>query len=211
LERYPTSNVIFDVFDNHETRTLGKRWAQQLLAAVGLNNERILFSTERRIFEKIIFPTQSLVLHRGVSTQGQRKIWNRLEPLRSNSTPNKKIYISRSRLEKNKRPLINELEIEKSLTAYGFVIIYPEKMTVHEQIETFSQAELIIGPSGTALHNSVFMKEGTRIISLTTSDFTLINEALCCYPRNQRYEVFFGVKDGNGWRVDIQELLSCLF
>ena len=213
LEHYPNSKVIFDVFDNHESRTFNKPWAQQLLAAVGLKRERILFSTERRIFHRMIFPSQSLVLHRGVSTEGQKRIWDRLDSLRSDVAPFKKIYISRSRLEKNKRPLVNEVDLEKSLASYGFEIVYPEKMTVQEQIITLSEAKLLIGPSGTALHNSVFMREGTHIISLTTTDFALINEALCCYPRNQKYDVYFGEKctEVNGWQIDVQELLSSLF
>jgi len=213
ISAYPNSKVIFDVFDGHEVRTLNKPWAQQLLAAVGVERERILFSTERRVFEKIIFPSQSLILHRGVSTLEQKKIWASLEPRRSNAVPFRKIYISRSRLQQNKRPLINEVELEKLLSFHGFEIIYPERMTVYEQIKVLSEADLLVGPSGTAIHNCVFMKEGTRVISLTTTEFTLINEALCCYPRSQQYDVFFGKRDGGGcgWRIDVQELLSALF
>jgi len=79
----------------------------------------------------------------------------------------KKIYISRKKwkTEDSKRPvLMNENAITRFLESEGFVVVYPETLSINEQITLFQNADIIIGEDGSALHNAAFCKPRTTCI-----------------------------------------------
>lgn len=61
-------------------------------------------------------------------------------------------YFSRTQLDKYTGKLAGELYIEKYLKACGVNIIYPEQLTVYEQVEIFKNADLIIMVESSAFH-----------------------------------------------------------
>lgn len=73
------------------------------------------------------------------------------------------IYIKRAA---SYRRLLNEMDIERMLEAKGFRIVEPGKLTIREQIDLFSQADRIIGPSGAAMVNMLWCKPGACITIL---------------------------------------------
>jgi hypothetical protein len=79
--------------------------------------------------------------------------------------PPNKYYLSRRKQSKKtgSRVLLNEYVVERLFEKAGYVIIYPEEFTFREQLRLFSNASSIAGVSGTALHNSLFMKNGQVI------------------------------------------------
>lgn len=74
------------------------------------------------------------------------------------------LYISRSTLYK-RRPT-NEEEVIETLVSHGFDVIYPETISVQEQIIIFSRAKIIVGILGAAMTNIVFSPNNTQIIML---------------------------------------------
>jgi len=64
------------------------------------------------------------------------------------------------------RPIVNEDAIEKLFISFGFIVIYPEQTKFEEQVLMCSKADVMAGFSGSALHNSVFMKEGSLVITI---------------------------------------------
>lgn len=64
------------------------------------------------------------------------------------------------------RRLLNEMDIERLLVEKGFHIVEPGKLTIKEQIDLFSQADSIIGPSGAAMVNMLWGKPGSCITIL---------------------------------------------
>lgn len=76
----------------------------------------------------------------------------------------KKIFISRK--DAPFRKLINEDEIFHALEKYGFERYELSKLTVVEQIQLFTQAEIIVSPQGTGLANSIYCNQTTKIIEL---------------------------------------------
>jgi capsular polysaccharide biosynthesis protein len=77
----------------------------------------------------------------------------------------KKIYLSRKKLSQGQR-LLNTDEIEIMLLEKGFDIIHPELLSFTDQIRLFSQAEIIVGASGSAFANLVFAKENCKVFIL---------------------------------------------
>jgi len=78
----------------------------------------------------------------------------------------KKLKIFLSRQNAKYRNLINQDDISKMLKKNGFEVIDPNTMTIFEQIEIFSKAEIIIGPTCSALSNAIFSAEGAKLIEI---------------------------------------------
>jgi capsular polysaccharide biosynthesis protein len=74
------------------------------------------------------------------------------------------LYIDRrgSRL----RPLVNEDELVRALSAAGFLPVRPETLSVADQVRLFRGADVIVAPHGAGLTNLGFCRPGTRVIEL---------------------------------------------
>jgi len=66
--------------------------------------------------------------------------------------PGKIIYLSRSKLSRNTRYLINENMVEDYIASLGGRIIHPQELTLSQQLEEIESSELIISPTGSASH-----------------------------------------------------------
>lgn len=76
-----------------------------------------------------------------------------------------KIYVSRQNC--SSRNLINEDDVILKLKKLNFRIVDLNKFTIFEQIKLFSNAEVVVSPTGSALTNIVFCNEGTRIYEIS--------------------------------------------
>lgn len=84
---------------------------------------------------------------------------------RPNNLPpeRKRLYLSRNNTVR--RRIHNEIsEVWPWLSQHGFEYIEPEKLSVSEQLILFSQAEWIVGGSGAAMTNMIFMPIGSKIV-----------------------------------------------
>jgi capsular polysaccharide biosynthesis protein len=122
-----------------------------------------------------------------------------------------RIYISRTK--KTGRNVINEDEVLKALTTFGFVAYTLENMSFSDQVRLFSQAEIVVAPHGAGLTNTIFAPQNLILIDLfglyNNPSFFVIAKALgfhygCLGPvgnkeRNQS-EKF------NDFSVDIAQL-----
>lgn len=80
----------------------------------------------------------------------------------------KKIYVARpSNLF---RPLLNRKKLERILLAHGFHVVHPEHLSADEQIQIFSNADLVVAESGAAMTNLMFMKGDANVIEIHPVD-----------------------------------------
>ena len=206
----------FFYFDIHTSTDsfLSKKWIKDILDVFGLNERNIIFGDKKYVFDEFIVPSQAMILHHGVVAEEQRYIWNTITSAFDDNDDidaGRNIYLSRSGLARDKRSLFNEIEVQQKLSTLGFTVIHPEKLSFTQQVKVYSHADLMIGPSGSALHNAAFMRSGSRLISLTTRDFCLLNELLCCYAKQVNYSLFICEgKSKDNWTVPIEELLDYL-
>ncbi len=75
------------------------------------------------------------------------------------------IYISRS-VPSHFRNLINAAEIEEISRQEGFTVIRPETMPIADQISLFASATVVVGEFGSALHNTLFSPQDTKVLCL---------------------------------------------
>lgn len=75
-----------------------------------------------------------------------------------------RIYLSRG----HARAVENNDEITNLLKGRGFDIVLPEKLTFEEQVRLFHQADIIVGATGAAFSNLLFVKPGAEIVTLVS-------------------------------------------
>ena len=78
----------------------------------------------------------------------------------------KNIYFSRTQLATSKMKEIGEMDLENIFKANGFKILYPEKMSLEEQIFYFQTSDIVCAMSGTIMHNIGFADESTKLFIL---------------------------------------------
>jgi hypothetical protein len=64
------------------------------------------------------------------------------------------------------RQIVNEAQIAEALSKLGFVTFEPECLTLDEQVATFSRAGMIVGATGAAIANLVFVPPDCPIVVL---------------------------------------------
>ncbi len=82
--------------------------------------------------------------------------------MKNETQPTQMIYLSRRRWN---RGIKGEDILEKRLETLGFKIFHGD-LNLFEQIELFSQAKLIVGASGAAMSNMVWMQKKSNVIQL---------------------------------------------
>lgn len=82
----------------------------------------------------------------------------------------RRIYLSRR--GQSMRVMVGEEALERALETRGFKIVRPETLGAREQIALMRDAEIIVGASGAALANAVFLPRGARVIEIQPTNFT---------------------------------------
>jgi capsular polysaccharide biosynthesis protein len=145
------------------------RYQRELLALVGVAQPLIQprKSTALRADRLLVpsTPNLELVAPRWV-TQWLRK---RLPPSQTRSLP-RRLYLTRGD-RPNTRRYVQENELWPSLERRGFVKLDPGTLSVQEQIDCFSSADVIVAPHGAALTNLVFCRPGVRVLELFASNY----------------------------------------
>lgn len=77
--------------------------------------------------------------------------------------------------------LINGDEIEAYFRNKGFVFIEPHKVSLQEKIKIFQSAEIIVGPSGSAMTNLILCRPGTKV--LIFSNYYRLFESYFCMAK----------------------------
>jgi tetratricopeptide (TPR) repeat protein len=80
-----------------------------------------------------------------------------------------RIYISRSKC--SYRRVINDKNVIKLLSGFGFVTVLLESMSLDQQIALFAHAKVIVAPHGSGLTNIIFCQPGTKVIELVSPNY----------------------------------------
>lgn len=151
LDEEPDTPIIV-----HAAMTGAQREA---LAMIGVEAERLV------PFDHPHIQVDELVLPSFVGQPGFPPRWallwlrKRLSPTAFPAT--RRLWVSRAGLTRGR--VQNEDEVAELLTAYGFEAFQPENHSFAEQLRAFAQAELIVGPHGSALTNIVAAHDATVI------------------------------------------------
>lgn len=137
----------------------------------GIDKKQLTPITETTMYDEIIVPEISFALDRFWTKEFKDTI-NRIKKSIS-PVKNKRVYLSRLHFDDN---LIGEKYIEKIFELNGYKIIYPEEMSIEEQISVISGANDVVGVVGTALHNLMFMQDGAKCTILERNNIPNYNQ-----------------------------------
>jgi capsular polysaccharide biosynthesis protein len=147
-------------------------WQREYLDILGIADSH-LFLVAKDMFlklESIVWPSTLYGnTHRpSYFTRVMGNFLTALSCIKESSANSELVYISRAGIKDRQfaRKMENEEVLISALTQQGFTIIFPEQLSVAEQIEIFSQAKVIVGESGAGMANIIFASPGCNIIEI---------------------------------------------
>jgi capsular polysaccharide biosynthesis protein len=105
------------------------------------------------------------------NANAMRLLVSLLRPLNDKRQTPQKIYLRRNSGYRN---LTNQNEIEALLTRHRFTIVESEKLSFLEQVNYFSKAKVIIGPTGASFANLIFCNKKVNLAILINNDKYMI-------------------------------------
>lgn len=162
--------IVFSTPEKPDKRIL------DFLKLTGIPENRFVFIMKPTRFKSVIVPEPSLVIKEDrFCIADEFKI--PFDAVRSKAKPSKckKIYLSRRKFcTPNSPHPYGEDVFEKIFKANGYKIIYPERLSLRQQISLFSGAESVATTNGTLAHNVVLMNERRQLIILNrTADHSI--------------------------------------
>jgi capsular polysaccharide biosynthesis protein len=99
------------------------------------------------------------------TSEGLTYLRNTLLPYKSTIQTPEYVFIARRKA--TKRRGYNEQECGETLKKLGFEEVYPETLTLAEQIAVFNNAKIIVGATGAAFTNLIFCSNKTNVVILS--------------------------------------------
>jgi len=92
-----------------------------------------------------------------------RDFYTSLTPSLGSDKKTRKILVSRSDFLHSNRQLSRRAIFEEMALERGYEIIHPEKFSLEEQIQIFSEAAAVVGEHGSGMHSTLFSGPGTVV------------------------------------------------
>ena len=172
-------------------------YALDFLKMIGLDESMVLyFDPANEILEckVVILPTKCRIIDGSWLAPYVGTMYDEIASrigVTDNNLP-KRLYLSRRRLKKQFRKLVNREEVSEMILSYGFTEIFPEDYSLEEQLKLYKNAELMVGEFGSALHNSLFSSKDLKVISLQSSHIPLLVQWGICNIKGQSCSLIFG-------------------
>ncbi len=183
LPRIKILSNIFNIneIDNFLLPNLDKNFQKESLDILEIPKKKRISSIKYRHIEseKIITTDHPYVIRNQASSEIQEIPlwiiqWLKKSLMKNisenkNNDYSKKIYIDRSDATSNQsklRGIINESEIKFKLEKDGFESVKLNQISLKNQIQTFKNAEVIVGLHGAGFSNLIFCRPNTNIIEL---------------------------------------------
>lgn len=161
------------------------KYQRELLDLAGVCTRRIQPARNRAVRAETLMVPSTPNQHLDAPRWSTAWLRRRLLPT-SDGGPTR-LYLTRGD-RPNTRRYVQEAALWPHLERLGFVRLDPGRLTVQEQINRFSAAEVIVSPHGAGLTNMVFAKPGVRVLELFANDWVhlglwAISEAIegCTY------------------------------
>lgn len=144
-------------------------WQRQLLVRLGIPQSRwrVVDFTLPILARQLVLPpllSRNMIAH----PKAVRFLRRRLAPEADSASPlpGRRLYLARRSQGIRQARLLNERNLIERFKRAGFSIVDPGSMSLGEQIELFSGAEVIAGPGGAALTNILFAPKKARMLAL---------------------------------------------
>lgn len=183
------------IFDHVLVNGLDQRFQQETMQRLGILPERCLSLAPYNhalCLEEAVLPSLP-----GVPGVVPPETIDFLQSIFTTKTivTGRKIFIGRGGA--THRALIHEGKIEAMLNERGFESVECEKLSVQEQADIFSSANVVVGAHGAALTNLVFCRPGTRVVELFSPAYVNPCYRDLCVAAELRHAAVIG--SGKDW------------
>lgn len=176
--------LVYVVMIPQQYPSLPKNYIE-LLSFLGIDKEQITCVTEITQYKTVYIPDDAFV------TQGGRRLFTPIfSTIKDSILENipevkiktyEKIYFSRAKFSDKKKADYGEKRIESVFRYLGYKILYPEKLSLAEQITLLQHCNYFATTEGSISHNALFCKRGTHICLIRKVNFVnpyqqMINE-----------------------------------
>jgi capsular polysaccharide biosynthesis protein len=169
----------------------------------GVNLRPQLLDSHGAVHCKELTVTSCIKSHGVLDSSTARRLWSRMRQLsvgelhRQPLNRSDKLYISRSKL-RSSRKFVNSQAIENWFRLKGWSVVYPETLSIAEQMSVFSKARQIVGDDGSGLHNCVAGAPGVKVLCLNFDRTNLFHASLCAIADQQLAFLNSSKQVGNG-------------
>jgi len=143
-------------------RCLQREYVRSFFRSIGLDTARFTAYSRPTLIREAIVPKPSMINRCevwGAHVEMMATAADNLLGMRRSGRNGRPVYLSRARLDPTHRALWREDRLLGELRKRGFKVIYPETMSLAEQVAVFNAHETYVGPLGSAFHNTLFSRE----------------------------------------------------
>lgn len=160
-KQYQNMKVV--LINNEDVNPVPK-YMFKLLELLGVKHSDIIILNETTRFRNVYIPVQGY----NIPVYSSNEFGKTFDAI-ANSIPDSKemytkIYMSRDAL--NSRRTYNEKIIQSIFESNGFHVVYPETLSLEEQVSLVRNCKVLAGCAGTALHWALVMKPGGTVIQI---------------------------------------------
>ena len=167
-------------------------FSKELLKLLAIPLNRIISYNPNLValyFPKALIPGS--LRHRSAFSKGMAGYIKRMSK-HAQPAGNKKLFISRAKLRNKNRVLANSHELASLAAKHGYHVVYPELLTVAQQIGLFSKATILAGEYGSGMHNSIFCHANCKVLVFQPFNVPHFIQAGLCYVAGQPIGFVFG-------------------
>jgi len=160
----------------------------ETLELLGINKDDIFSLRDDTVYSKLYIG--SSLTHNRMSLESPHPaLHDLINSMNGSDSDLEKIYVSRRTWtkEKNKnigtdytqeRMCVNEDEVVDLFEEIGFKEVFCEDLSMKDKIGMFRNAKVVAGPIGGGMSNCLFCSKSTKVLSINSPDFFLINKRL---------------------------------
>lgn len=190
------TNIKLVFHGDHDIQTYCKHLpvAAATLRAFNLSPDNFFRPVEPTRFGKLYIPAPSFEetnsahrIHGDVGTIIGRSL-PRSSAARTYSHP---VIFSKARLTSGVSRILNEDKIIEHLVRKGMEVIYPETLSLGDQIDIFERAPAIVSYAGSALHTSLLAERSSKIIGLNLNSTMASSQILIDFLKGNDSSYFY--------------------
>jgi len=169
-----------------------------LLECLGVDVDNIKTIDGPLHFKELSIPDSAWNINMKAAPQAY-PVYKRIRDLHKSDVKFKKVFLSIKKSVTNR--ILNIPEIEKVFRNLGFIVLYPEDLSIKEQLNVYSNCDVLSGFSGSALHNCVFTYKSTLIIEIAdkrTRDKALLMQKAALSISENCFELIHYKEDREG-------------
>ena len=190
---------------------------ERLLELMDIDRQRVLLVPEKCAIEvadmRLVCGSYHERGNSGVLAAMRDRILARLPPP---ARRGRRLFLSRA-LTERPRP-VNHAKLADACERAGYEILFPEAMSMDDQIAAFCESEIIVAPAGAAMMTAIFAPPGRKIVSLAAASNIGAPHPLPLVTLGHEFRVVVGgshpspINDRGHWpyMVDVHEMLAAI-